>query len=310
MLPSGGLDNFGSTPTEFSVGPETLRRNTMTIPQTLDHTTVRTHRITGAGGVRLCVEETGNPSGRPVLFVHGLSQCRLAWNHQLHSDLTRDLRLVALDLRGHGDSDRPADAYGDSAAWAQDLHEVITALELRRPILTGWSYGGVVIGDYLSRYGEGAIGGVHLVGAVSRLGEPAMPFLGPRFLAAVPGLFSADAEESMTALQEFVRLLTFDRLDPEDTYLLLGAAAAVSPGVRQKLLSRSLEHDGVLAGLSAPVLITHGLEDEIVLPAMAEHHASLIPHAQTSYYPRIGHGTFWEDPSRFNSELRAFAASV
>lgn len=137
-----------------------------------------------------------------------------------------------------------------------------------------------------------------------------MPFLGPRFLATVPGLFSANAVESMTALQAFVRLLTLGGLDPEDSYLFLGSAAAVPPGVRQALLSRTLDHDALLAGLRAPVLITHGLEDEIVLPSMAEHNASLIPHAQTSYYPRIGHGTFWEDPNRFNSELRAFAASV
>jgi pimeloyl-ACP methyl ester carboxylesterase len=187
---------------------------------------------------------------------------------------------------------------------------VITSLGLERPILTGWSYGGVVICDYLDRYGEDAIGGVHLVGAVSRLGEPVIPFMGPRFLAALPGLFSADAEESMTALRDFVRLLTVDELDPADSYLMLGSAAAVPPGVRYALLNRTLQYDSLLAGLSTPVLITQGLEDEIALPTMAEHHASLIPHARTTYYPHVGHATFWEDPDRFNAELRAFAASV
>lgn len=60
---------------------------------------VRIHQVTGGGGVQLHVEETGNPSGQQVLFIHGLSQTRLAWNQQLHIELTRDLRLVALDLR-------------------------------------------------------------------------------------------------------------------------------------------------------------------------------------------------------------------
>jgi pimeloyl-ACP methyl ester carboxylesterase len=282
----------------------------VTIPQTFDESTVRTHRITGGGGVRLYVEETGNPSGQPVLFIHGLSQCRLAWNRQLHSDLGRDLRLVALDLRGHGESDRPADAYGDSAAWAQDVDAVITSLGMERPILTGWSYGGVVICDYLDRYGEDAIGGVHLVDAVCRLGESVVPFLGPRFLAAIPGLFSADAQESMATLRDFVRLLTFEAMDPADSYLFLGSSAAVPPGVRQALLSRSVEYDSLLAGLRTPVLISQGLEDEIALPAVAEHHASLIPQARTAYYPQVGHSPFWEDPDRFNAELRTFAASL
>jgi non-heme chloroperoxidase len=282
----------------------------MTMAQEVDETQLRTHRVTGGGGVQLHVEETGNPSGRPVLFIHGLSLSHLAWNRQLHSDLTRDFRMVALDLRGHGGSERPVDAYGDSALWAQDVHAVITSLGLERPILTGWSYGGVVICDYLSRYGEDAVGGVHLTGAVCRLGEPAVPFLGSRFLAALPGLFSADAEETVISLQSFVRLLTFEELNSADSAVLLGSCAAVSPRVRQELLSRTLDYDSLLAGLSRPVLITQGLEDGIVLPAMAEHHASLIPQARISYYPKVGHATFWEDPDRFNSELRTFAASL
>ena len=144
----------------------------MAITEAVDDITVLSHQVTGGGGVQLHVEETGNRSGRPVLFIHGLSQSGLAWHRQLHSELARDLRLVTLDLRGHGESERPADAYGDTDLWAQDVAAVIDALDLERPILSGWSYGGVVICDYLSRYGEHRIGGIHLVGAVCRLGEP------------------------------------------------------------------------------------------------------------------------------------------
>jgi non-heme chloroperoxidase len=282
----------------------------MTVPETVDEATVRVHQVRGGGGVHLHVRETGNRSGRPVLFIHGLSVSGLAWHRQLQSDLARDLRLVTLDLRGHGDSDRPADAYGDSGLWAQDIAAVIESLELEQPILTGWSYGGVVICDYLSRYGEDRIGGVQLVGAVCRLGEPAMPFLGPKFLAAIPGLFATDAEESVTALRSFGRLLTRDPLAAEDSYLVLGTATAAPPRVRQGLLNRTVDHDTLLARLRRPVLITHGLEDEVVLPVMADHNASTIRHAQTSYYPGIGHAPFWEATARFNTELHTFAASL
>jgi hypothetical protein len=106
----------------------------MAMMQAVNESAVRAHRITGGGGVQLHVEETGNPSGRPVLFIHGLSQSHLAWNRQMHSDLTRDLRMVAIDLRGHGESERPVGAYGDSALWADDVHAVITSLDLERPI--------------------------------------------------------------------------------------------------------------------------------------------------------------------------------
>jgi pimeloyl-ACP methyl ester carboxylesterase len=282
----------------------------MTIPAAVDEVTVRTHQVGGGGGVRLHVEETGNRSGQPVLFIHGLSQSGLAWHRQLSSELARDHRLVALDLRGHGESERPADAYGDSDLWAQDVAAVIRALDLERPILTGWSYGGVVICDYLSRYGEDRVGGVHLVAAISRLGEPVLPFLGPQFLAVIPGLFATDAEESVTALRAFGRLLTREPLTAGESYRVLGAAATAPPRVRHGLLDRTLDYDGLLAGLRTPVLITHGLEDEIILPSMGEHNASTIRHAQTSYYAGIGHAPFWEDADRFNAELRTFAASL
>src|SRR5215210_6165010 len=118
------------------------------------------HTVTGGGGCRLYVEETGNPDGRPILFIHGFSQCRLSWSRQLGSDLADDFRLVAIDNRGHGRSDKPRDAYGDSKLWADDIQAVITTLRLERPILCGWSYGGVIICDYVRHHGEAQIGGI------------------------------------------------------------------------------------------------------------------------------------------------------
>lgn len=62
--------------------------------------TVKSHKVTGGGGVQLHLVETGSPTGRPILFIHGFSQCWLAWSRQLSSDLAADHRLVAMDIRG------------------------------------------------------------------------------------------------------------------------------------------------------------------------------------------------------------------
>ncbi len=274
-------------------------------------TETRSRTVSGGGGVQLYVEETGDRDGRPVLFIHGLSQCGLAWRHQMHSELAGQLRLVTVDLRGHGLSDRPpaSDGYNDATRWADDLNAVITALDLDRPILCGWSYGGVVIGDYLRRYGETDLGGICLVGAVTRLGEAAMPFLGPEFVATLPGLFAEDTDASSTALQQFLRLTTNSELSPTDFWLTMGYNSMVSPRVRQAMLSRTLDHDDVLARSTLPVLIAHGLDDRIILPAMSEHLGRLIPLATTSFYPAVGHSPFWEDAGRFNTELLALVAT-
>ena len=60
------------------------------------------HQVTSSDGTRLHLVETGNPSGRPIMFIHGFSQCSLAWSRQMNSNLADDYRLVAMDMRGHG----------------------------------------------------------------------------------------------------------------------------------------------------------------------------------------------------------------
>jgi non-heme chloroperoxidase len=271
---------------------------------------VKTYQVTGGDGIQLHVLETGNPAGRPVLFIHGYSQCGLAWNKQLHSDLAKDLRLVAIDLRGHGLSEKPRDAYVDSRLWADDIQAVIKSLDLKQPILSGWSYGGVVIADYIQAYGEGQIGGVQLVSAVTRLGEPVIPFLGKEFVDCIPGFFSTDTETSSKALQTFMRICAYGGPQAEDYYFFLGYNTIVPPYVRQGLFSRTLNYDELLPTLRKPVLITHGVEDEIVLHSMSEHNARLLPKARFSSYANVGHAPFWEATERFNHELCEFAASL
>ena len=264
------------------------------------------HTVTGDGGTKLHVQETGKRSGKPILFIHGFSQCSLAWSKQLNSDLADSFRLLALDLRGHGLSDKPRGAYGDSAIWANDIHAVIEQLELDKPLLVGWSYGGPIISDYVARYGEDAIAGSNWVAAVCRLGESLVPCLGAQFLAAAPGFFSDNVEESVSALRTLIRLCIPSGLSPEEESLMLGFNVAVPPHVRAGLLSRNLNNDAVVAGMKKPMLITWGEKDIVALPTMRDHIAGLARHAKVSTYPGAGHAPFWDLPDRFNRELRAF----
>ncbi len=276
-----------------------------------DNYSRRSRTVAGGGGTSLYLEETGRADGRPILFIHGFSQCRLAWTKQLRSDLADEFRLVAFDLRGHGQSAKPHDAYGDSRLWADDVAAVIAALRLVRPVLVGWSYAGMIICDYLRHYGEENVAGVNLVGARTRLGTPdAVAETGPDYLPLRPRLFSADVGESIAGLESFITLCTFRPLPPEEYYLFLGFNAAVPPYVRQGLMGRSLDNADLLPALTRPFLITHGNDDAVILRRHAEHNAALLAGARTSFYPEAGHNTFWEDAPRFNRELRAFARSL
>ena len=272
---------------------------------------MKSHKITGGGDVQLHLVETGNPKGRPIIFIHGFSQCSLAWSRQFNSDLAETYRLIAMDMRGHGLSDKPREGYTDSKLWADDVNAVIHALNLDHPILCGWSYGPLLILDYIRHYGEDAISGINLVGAVTKLGtEQAMSVLTPEFLALVPGFFAADGEESVRSLKSLVRMCFAQEPPAEDLYRMLGYNVSVPAYVRQGLFSRSFDNDDLLRKIRTPALITHGADDAVVRSAAADQHKAGIAHAQIEMMRNAGHACFWDDAATFNRRLRAFAESL
>ena len=267
--------------------------------------------VTGAEGVKLHVDETGNRSGRPIVFIHGLSQSRLSWSKQLDSDLTRDFRLVAYDLRGHGLSDKPNDGYTDSKVWADDLKAVLDELRLDDAVLVGWSYGPLVILDYIRHYGEDGIGGFNMVGGVSKLGsDQAMAVLTPEFISLVPGFFSEDPDEGKRSLGELIRLCFAKRLSDVEFNAMLEQSVSVPYYVRQGLLSRAFDNDDLLPKLQKPVLITHGAKDAVVKTVAAEQHKSAIPKAELHMVENAGHAAFWDDAANYNARLRTFCENL
>ena len=265
------------------------------------------HTITGGGGVQLHVVETGNPAGRPILFIHGFSQCWLSWSRQLNSDLADRYRLVAMDMRGHGLSEKPRDGYGDGKLWADDVDAVMRTLNLDHPVLCGWSYGPLVILDYLRHYGETAVGGMTFVGGITKLGsDEAIAVLTPEFLSLVPGFFATDVEESARSLQSLLRMCLVEEPSAEDQYFMMGYNLSVPPYVRQALFSRAFDNDDLLPTLRKPVLIVHGAQDAIVKPAAVDQHRAGLAHARVEMMPKVGHAPFWEDAATFNGHLRTF----
>ena len=270
---------------------------------------MKLHQITGSGGVRLHAVETGNPFWQSILFIHGISQSWLSWRTQLHSELQDEFRLVAVDLRGHGRSDKPNDgSYADSKVWADDIHAVIKSLELRRPILCGWSYGPLVILDYIRHYGEDAIGGMAFLGGVTKLGnEDAVAVLTSEFLSLIPGFFSTDVQESSSAMESLIRLCFTNELAEDDLYRMLGYNLTVPPYVRQAMLSRAVDNDDLLPTLRKPLLVIQGAADKIVRVRAAEQIKSAVSHATLVVVNGAGHALSTEDPEKFNVRLGDFA---
>ena len=108
----------------------------------MEEPTPRALEVRGAGGVRLVGEERGSPEGRPVLLLHGGGQSRHAWKETAARLATAGYRVVAMDARGHGDSEwSPEGAYAMDD-FAADVLAVLERFPLP-PAVVGASMGGM-----------------------------------------------------------------------------------------------------------------------------------------------------------------------
>ena len=278
---------------------------------TIEHEAGKVHRVMGANGVGLHVREWGPENAQPILFIHGWSSCYLGWHAQFDSPLRERFRIICMDLRGHGFSDKPLDpeAYQTGAFWADDIAAVMIALRLKRPVLVGWSYGGFVISDYLARHGTHNVGAVNFVGAAVISSNPPT-HIGDRFIEGALMAASEDPAVMIEGVRSVVRSTTLKPLPQEDTERALCAMSLTPPSVRAFLLMRTLDFTDTLSTLDRPCLISQGDEDAIVLPSMAEHIEATVEGAQLSRYAACGHAPQQEHPERFNEELADLASSL
>ena len=270
---------------------------------------MRKRDIISRDGLALAAYEAGNPAGPEILFIHGFSQCALCWAGQFEDPaLNLRFRLTAFDLRGHGASDKPSDParYAEDRLFADDVAAVMDALDLKRPVLVGWSYAGRIVEDYVEAHGTRRIAGINFVCA--RTNNQA-EFVGPGndHLAAMTG---TDPVAELAATRAFVRAC-FAQEPPRDLIEQTVAYNMLVPAsIRAAHLSRPPSDGAVLRRLDVPVLVTQGDQDLLVSKGLGELTAALVSGAKLSMYEGIGHTPFVEDVPRFNRELAAFVAEA
>jgi non-heme chloroperoxidase len=260
-------------------------------------------------GVTLFAQSGGNPGGPEIVFIHGFSQCHLAWRRQMADPaLAAEFRMMAYDLRGHGLSDKPPERerYRDDRVWADDLAAVIEAAELKRPVLVAWSYAGRVVSDYVRHHGQDRIAGINYVGALTKTDRAQ---LGPEIRHTV-AMTSDDLTINIRASRKFVQACFGGRPVGDEMDMTFAYTMLVPAKVRAAVMDRSRNTGDMLAKLKVPVLVTHGAMDRIIAPAAGDYTASAVPGATLSRYEGIGHSPFFEDAPRFNRELAAFARAA
>ncbi|GAA0650607.1 alpha/beta hydrolase [Kutzneria viridogrisea] len=259
-------------------------------------------RVTTPDGTQLAVHETG-PHGAPaVVLLHGWAAAATAWPEQISDEL----RVLAVDLRGHGESDVPSGGYDDPDVWAGDVSAVLDHVGAPA-VLVGWSYGGLVITDYLRRHGTRGVAGVVLVGAITEIGRGRSGgHIGPAMRAALPDALSDDPSRAVPALLDLTVSMTADPAPGADVQRALATSLRVPPSVRAALFRRDVASADVLERVDVPALLVHGTKDAVVDPKATDYAAGLIPGAEVSWYADTGHMPFVERADQFRADLVTF----
>ncbi|MEV4754987.1 alpha/beta hydrolase [Micromonospora sp. NPDC049559] len=246
-----------------------------------------------AGGIRLAYEVAG-AGDPPLVFVHGWCGDRGSFAPQL-AHFARRHAVAALDLRGHGASDRPEpdDGTYDVPAFADDVLAVAAAAGFVRPVVVGHSLGGLVALACAAR--PGAVRAAVLVDPAPVRNERAKGY----FARSAPEV-AVDADASWrTAFAERLFLATDTAARDE----VLAGMGRVPPAVAAAAMRGMAEFDGgsALDAASVPLLILHadtverGLRDG-------------RPYVTTGQTVGAGHFAHREVPDQVNAMIERFLA--
>ncbi|NMO57365.1 alpha/beta hydrolase [Actinoplanes sp. TBRC 11911] len=273
----------------------------------------KTGAIRTNDGVSIRYTEAG--SGSPLILLPGFSQTAAEFRKQIDV-FAQSHRVLAVDFRGNGVSDKPAYGYR-IARFAADLRDLILALDLRDVSVLAHSLASTVVWAYWDLYDgyrirrlilvdEGPVGGTAIVPAdeALRLGG----FLTPEVTAElVTGLRGEGREEVARGL---LRLMHTADLDPRDVdWLLRENLSFYGPHAASLLLDYAYsDWRDVLPRITVPTLVVGG-ELSHQAPEVAPAVAALIPGARSRVFTKDEKGShlmFWENPDGFNEMVAGF----
>ena len=281
-------------------------RGSLTDPmQQLQH-----HRV-DLGSINVNYVRMGE--GPPVVFIHGVNASWYTWCRNLEPVAQAGFTVLALDLPGYGDSDKPRDLAYTPANGVKLVNDFLEALGVERAVIVGNSAGGLLGGLFAITH-PSKVERLVLV-ASAGMGRDVASLL---HLAVVPGLGEAIFRTRFFEMLDFHRRAFHKAPDFLEEVLPEFRRVAKLPGARRALL-QSIRSSVNLFGqrkefmlldrlsqLPAPVLTVWGQED-IVLPAsQANEVARLLPRSIVKIFPECGHWPHMEQEATFNQLITKF----
>ncbi|MFP7761072.1 alpha/beta fold hydrolase [Marisediminicola sp. LYQ85] len=262
----------------------------------------------------LHVDDTGG-SGRPVVLIHGWPLSGESWSEQVPAFASAGYRVITYDRRGFGRSDKPKTGYTYDTL-TEDLHTLLTELDLTDVTLVGFSMGGGEVARYFTKYGDERIHSVVFASAV------------PPYLMTTDdnpeGPLAPSAAGEMTAQLTASEESFYDQFTTD--FFSVDGELKVTERQRQDALDLALQSSKVAAlacmaafgstdfrddlpRVTVPTLVIHGDGDGTVPfeGSGARTHAA-IAHSELVVIPGAPHGVNVSHADEWNRALLEFLA--
>ncbi len=244
--------------------------------------------------------------GTPVILLHGFPFCGGIW-HKQQERLSDLYRIIAPDLRGHGQSPAPAGVY-DMQTLARDVLALLDSLQIEKAVLLGHSMGGYValaawklaparflaLGLIDSQAApdteEARSGRVKMAEKVAKEGSQAVA------TAMLPRLFAP-------------ALSTGDPIVEQVRQMILKTPGAAIISSLNGMAARP-DSSAMLRTINVPMLILTGDKDQIIATATAEAMAARLPKATLAVIENAGHMPMLERPEATTTAIRKFLSDV
>ena len=264
---------------------------------------MHTDRTVTLRGQRFHYTEWGHAGAPPVVMLHGVTGHARTWDDEARA-LSGRYRVLALDQRGHGDSD-PADDYGPAAA-AVDLDGVVAQLGLTSLVLVGLSMGGRNAMYFTAKRPE----------LVRKLGVVDIgPEISARAAAAPPGPPEPATWESIEqAAQHLYRANPYPGIHyyrwVVATSLRRRADGALvwtwHPSIKERRAPGDVDWWAIVRALTPPTLVLRGAESHVLDRDVAERMVKELPNGRLVEIPRAIHTLHEDNPDAVLAALRDF----
>ncbi|MDR7272893.1 non-heme chloroperoxidase [Pelomonas saccharophila] len=277
-------------------------------------TAVASQYVAAADGTPLYVKDWGPKNGAVVVFSHGWPLNADSWESQMQFLAERGYRVIAHDRRGHGRSGQPW-AGNTMDQYADDLGAVLTALDVKRATLVGFSTGGGEVARYIGRHGTARVAKVVLVGAVTPMlgASPGNPNGVPE--AVFDSLRQASLDNRAQLYKDIAGgpFFGFNRPGAKpsaglaDSFYVQGMQAGAKATYDSIEAFFHSDFHADLKKVDVPTLVIHGADDQIVpIATTGRATAQLVKGARLIEYVGGPHGITDTHKDRLNQDLLDF----